>query len=75
MVFGVLVSFACLCLFSLNGIQAKEPGAVSSASRGLKVGVVDLNAVFEKYERKAFDTQLKSRKTVSKIIADKRKNL
>ena len=50
-VFGVLVSFACLCLFSLNGIQAKEPGAVSSASRGLKVGVVDLNAVFEKYEK------------------------
>src|SRR3989338_4985548 len=59
-VFGVIASLTCLCLFSLSGIQAKEPGAASSASRGLKVGVVDLNNVFEKYEkRKTSDAQLK----------------
>lgn len=76
-VFGVLASLACLCLFSLNGIQAKEPGSAGSISKGLKVGVVDLNAVFEKYEkRKAFDAQLKEQeKQYQKIIADKKKEL
>ena len=76
-VFGVIVSLTCLCLFSLSSIQAKEPGAASSASRGLKVGVVDLNNVFEKYEkRKTSDAQLKEQeKQYQKIINDKKKEL
>ncbi len=76
-VFGVIASLACLYLFSLSGIQAKEPGAASSSSRGLKIGVVDLNAVFEKYEkRKASDAQLKEQeKQYQKIINDKKKEL
>src|SRR3972149_3119239 len=76
-VFGVIASLTCLYLFSLSGIQAKEPGAASSSSRGLKIGVVDLNAVFEKYEkRKASDAQLKEQeKQYQKIINDKKKEL
>ncbi|HEY4481265.1 MAG TPA: OmpH family outer membrane protein [Candidatus Brocadiaceae bacterium] len=76
-VFGVIASITCLCLFSLSAIQAKEPGASSSSSRGLKVGVVDLNNVFEKYEkRKASDAQLKEQeKQYQKIINDKKKEL
>ena len=76
-VFGVIASLTCLYLFSLSGIQAKEPGAASSSSRGLKVGVVDLNNVFEKYEkRKASDAQLKEQeKQYQKIINDKKKDL
>ncbi len=74
-VFGVIASLTCLYLFSLSGIQAKEPGAASSSSRGLKIGVVDLDAVFEKYEkRKASDAQLKEQeKQYQKIINDKKK--
>ena len=76
-VFGIIVSFICLCLFSLNNIQAKEPGVGSSSSKSLKVGVVDLNNVFEKYEkRKIFDAQLKEQeKQYQKIINDKKKEL
>ena len=76
-VLSVLAGFACLCLFSLNETQAKEPGVASSASRSLKIGVVDLNTVFEKYEkRKTFDMQLKEQeKQYQKIIADKKKEL
>lgn len=76
-VFGVIACLACLYLFSLSSIQAKEPGAASSSSRGLKVGVVDLNSVFEKYEkRKASDAQLKEQeKQYQKIINDKKKEL
>ena len=76
-VFGVIASLTCLYLFSLSGIQAKEPGAASSSSRGIKVGVVDLNNVFEKYEkRKASDAQLKEQeKQYQKIINDKKKEL
>ena len=76
-VFGIIASITCLCLFSLSAIQAKEPGASSSSSRGLKVGVVDLNNVFEKYEkRKTFDAQLKEQeKQYQKIINDKKKEL
>src|SRR3970040_2436273 len=76
-VFVVVASISCLCLFSLSAKQAKEPGASSSSSRGLKVGVVDLNNVFEKYEkRKASDAQLKEQeKQYQKIINDKKKEL
>ncbi|MCF6155238.1 MAG: OmpH family outer membrane protein [Candidatus Brocadia sp.] len=72
-----VASVVCLYLFSLNSIQAKEPGSVSSPSKGLKVGVVDLNTVFEKYEkRKLYDTQLKEQeKQYQKIVNDKKKEL
>ena len=75
-VFSTIASIACLCLFSLSDVHA-EPGAASSSSRGLKVGVVDLNNVFEKYEkRKTFDAQLKEQeKQYQKIINDKKKEL
>ncbi len=73
----VVVCVVCLCLVSLNNIQAKEPGVSGSASKNLKVGVVDLNSVFEKYEkRKAFDAQLKEQeKQYQKIVNDKKKEL
>ena len=73
----VAASLACLCLFSLNSIQAKEPSVTSSPSKGIKVGVVDLNSVFEKYEkRKMFDAQLKEQeKQYQKIVNDKKKEL
>ena len=76
-IFGVIASILCLCLFTLGDLQAKEPGAAGSSSRGLKVGVVDLNSVFEKYEkRKASDAQLKEQeKQYQKIINDKKKEL
>ena len=76
-VFGVIASLTWLSLFSLSSIQAKEPGAPSSLSRGLKVGVVDLNSVFEKYEkRRTFDAQLKEQgNQYQKIINDKKKEL
>ncbi|MEP9410619.1 MAG: OmpH family outer membrane protein [Candidatus Brocadia sp.] len=68
---------ACLFLFSLSSTQAKEPGAAGSLSKSLKMGVVDLNTVFEKYEkRKMFDAQLKEQeKQYQKIINDKKKEL
>jgi len=73
----VVASLACLCLFPLNSIQAKEPGVAGSSSKSLKVGVVDLNSVFEKYEkRKMFDAQLKEQeKQYQKIVNDKKKEL
>ena len=76
-IFGIIASLICVSLFSLNNIQAKEPGAGSSSSRGLKMGVVDLNNVFEKYEkRKLYDAQLKEQeKQYQKIINDKKKEL
>lgn len=68
---------ACLSLVSLNSIQAKEPGGSGSGSKNLKVGVVDLNSVFEKYEkRKTYDAQLKEQeKQYQKIVTDKKKEL
>lgn len=73
----VIASFICMCLFLLANIQAKETGVVTSSSKGLKVGVVDLNSVFEKYEkRKVFDAQLKEQeKQHQKIVNDKKKEL
>lgn len=77
MILFAIASLACLYLFSLNSIQAKEPGVASSSSKSLKVGVVDLNTVFEKYEkRKMFDAQLKEQeKQYQKIVNDKKKEL
>jgi len=76
-VFVVVASITCLSVFSFGDIQAKEPGASASPSRGIKVGIVDLNNVFEKYEkRKTFDAQLKEQeKQYQKIINDKKKEL
>ena len=76
-VFGVIASILCLCLFTLGDLQAKEAGEASAPSRDIKIGVVDLNVVFEKYEkRKASDTQLKEQeKQYQKIINDKKKEL
>ncbi len=76
-VFAVIASITCLSVFSFGDIQAKEPGASASPSRGIKVGIVDLNNVFEKYEkRKTFDAQLKEQeKQYQKIINDKKKEL
>ena len=76
-IFGVIASILCLCLFPLGDLQAKEAGGGSAPSRGIKIGVVDLNAVFEKYEkRKASDAQLKEQeKQYQKIINDKKKEL
>ena len=76
-IIGVIAGLTCLCVAPLNGLLAKEPGVVSTPSKGLKVGVVDLNMVFEKYEkRKTFDAQLKEQeKQYQKIISDKKKEL
>lgn len=73
----IAISFAFLSLLSLNSIQAKEPGVATASSKALKVGVVDLNSVFEKYEkRKVFDAQLKEQeKQYQKIVTDKKKEL
>ncbi|HHT9109793.1 MAG TPA: OmpH family outer membrane protein [Candidatus Brocadiaceae bacterium] len=78
----IVIAFVITGLFSfgsflLNKVEAKEPGSVSSQSRGLKVGVVDLNSVFEKYgKRTAYDAQLKEQeKQYQKIINDKKKEL
>ena len=72
-----ITGFFCFGLLLLNKVEAKEPGSVSSQSRGLKVGVVDLNNVFEKYgKRTAYDAQLKEQeKQYQKIINDKKKEL
>ncbi|MFO0793233.1 MAG: OmpH family outer membrane protein [Candidatus Brocadiaceae bacterium] len=73
----IITGFFCFGLLLLNKVEAKEPGSVSSQSRGLKVGVVDLNNVFEKYgKRTAYDAQLKEQeKQYQKIINDKKKEL
>lgn len=72
-----VAGLAFLCLFLLSSVSAKEPSAASSPSKGIKVGVVDLNTVFEKYEkRKLFDAQLKEQeKQYQKIVNDKKKEL
>ena len=77
-VFCVVAILVGLCPWLLNMTQAKEPaGAIVSSQKGIKVGVVDLNTVFEKYEkRKAFDAQLKEQeKQCQKNITDRKKEL
>jgi Skp family chaperone for outer membrane proteins len=58
---------------SASSMKAKDYGA----GRGLRVGVVDLNSVFEKYEkRKILDAQLKEQeKQYQKVLSDKKKEL
>lgn len=76
-ILSVCASLALLFLFSVTGAHAKEAGSANAPSRGIKVGVVDLNMVFEKYEkRKSFDAQLKEQeKQYQKIVNDKKKEL
>lgn len=73
--FFIIASFMCLYLFPSLDVQAKNQDA--AASKSLKIGVVDLNSVFEKYEkRKNLDMQLKEQEQqYQKIINDKRKEL
>ncbi len=72
-----LVSFVCLSLFVVNGFPKKVMGADATATKALKIGVVDLNDVFSKYEkRKKCDTQLKELEAqYQKSINDKKKEL
>jgi Skp family chaperone for outer membrane proteins len=73
--FFIIASFMCLYLFPSLDVQAKNQD--DAASRNLKIGVVDLNRVFEKYEkRKNLDMQLKEQEQqYQKIINDKRREL
>ncbi|MCF6157799.1 MAG: OmpH family outer membrane protein [wastewater metagenome] len=75
----MVTTFACLYvfLFLLQTIQGKDQNAIASPSQNIKIGVIDLNAVFEKYEkRKTLDAQLKEQeKHYQKIINDKKKEL
>ncbi len=70
---GLMASGACLCLFLLNSVHAKE----SDTARGLKVGIVDLSNVLEKYEKwKVFNAQIQEQgKQYQKTINDKKKEL
>ncbi|MDR4506821.1 MAG: OmpH family outer membrane protein [Candidatus Brocadiaceae bacterium] len=65
---AVCVAF-CVCSLSVC--------AESSSAAGIKVGVVDINKVFEKYEkRKKFDEELKKQeKEYQAAINDKKKEL
>lgn len=76
-ILSVFASLVFLFSFSITGVHAKEAGSTGAPSRGIKIGVVDLNAVFEKYEkRKACDAQLKEQeKQYQKIVNDKKKEL
>ncbi len=74
---SVLVGCVCLCLFVVNGFPKKAVGADAVSPKPLKIGVVDLNDVFSKYEkRKKFDAQLKEQEAqYQKSINDKKKEL
>ena len=74
---SVLVGCVCLCLFVVNGFPKKAGGADAVSPKPLKIGVVDLNDVFSKYEkRKKFDAQLKEQEAqYQKSINDKKKEL
>lgn len=73
----LMISVTCLCLFPLSNTHAREQDSTASPSKNLKIGVVDLNSVFDKYEkRKSLDAQLKElEKQYQKIINDKKKEL
>lgn len=72
-----IVSFLCLCLFVVNGFPKKAVGADVASPKMLKIGVVDLNDVFSKYEkRKKNDAQLREQESqYQKSINDKKKEL
>ncbi len=74
---SVLVGCVCLCLFVVNGFPKKAVGGDAVSPKPLKIGVVDLNDVFSKYEkRKKFDAQLKEQEAqYQKSINDKKKEL
>jgi len=73
--FSVIVSL--VCLFSVNGFSKRAVGADAAAPKALKIGVVDLNDVFSKFEkRKKCDTQLRELEAqYQKSISDKKKEL
>lgn len=69
-----VVIIAGLCMVLTNQVQAQNVNAPAS---GLKIGVVDLNIVFEKYEkRKQYDADLREEeKSYQTKINDKKKEL
>lgn len=75
--FGLIAICVFVCMISFRSVQAENVGGKSASSGGIKIGVVDLNAVFEKYEkRKQFDALLKEEeKKYQKNISDKKKEL
>lgn len=72
-----LVGCVCLCLFVVNGFPKKAVGADAVSPKAVKIGVVDLNDVFSKYEkRKKCDAQLREQESqYQKSINDKKKEL
>ena len=73
----VLVGVVCLSLFIVNGFPKQVVGADATPAKALKIGVVDLNDVFSKFEkRKKCDAQLKELEAqYQKSINDKKKEL
>lgn len=73
----VLVGVVCLSLFIVNGFSKQVVGADATPAKALKIGVVDLNDVFSKFEkRKKCDAQLKELEAqYQKSINDKKKEL
>ena len=71
-----LVGIVCLSLFVVNSFPKQVVAADATSPKALKIGVVDLNDVFSKYEkRKKCDTQLKElRPSTKKALMIKRKN-
>lgn len=67
-----VVIMASLCMVLTNQVQAQN---VNTPASGLKIGVVDLNIVFEKYEkRKQYDADLREEeKSYQTKINDKKK--
>ncbi|MEK7289867.1 MAG: OmpH family outer membrane protein [Planctomycetota bacterium] len=72
-----LVGIVCLSLFVVNSFPKQVVAADATSPKALKIGVVDLNDVFSKYEkRKKCDTQLKEQEAqYQKSINDKKKEL
>lgn len=74
--------YVCMCIVVVVGLCLALSDSVwaqnsNTASNGLKIGVVDLNSVFEKYEkRKQYDTDLREEeKSYQTKINDKKKEL
>lgn len=74
--------YVCMCIVVVVGLCFALSDSVwaqnsNTASNGLKIGVVDLNSVFEKYEkRKQYDTDLREEeKSYQTKINDKKKEL
>ncbi|MBM4054777.1 MAG: OmpH family outer membrane protein [Planctomycetes bacterium] len=76
------MKYICMCIVVVVGLCLALSDSVwaqnsNTASNGLKIGVVDLNSVFEKYEkRKQYDTDLREEeKSYQTKINDKKKEL